>query len=68
MPSRRQDWATTWNQSRVFPYVQMHEFEGLLFTDAEAFTVCAQRDAREYRTVERTCSRRLWDAGGHQRQ
>ena len=27
----------SWDQSRVFPYVQMHEFEGLLFTDVEAF-------------------------------
>ncbi len=27
----------SWDQSQVFPYVQMHEFEGLLFTDAEAF-------------------------------
>ena len=29
----------SWDQSRVFPYVQMHEYEGLLFTDAEAFAV-----------------------------
>ena len=29
----------SWDQSRVFPYVQMHEFEGLLFTDVEAFAV-----------------------------
>lgn len=29
----------SWDQSRVFPYVQMHEFEGLLFADAEAFAV-----------------------------
>lgn len=27
------------DSSRVFPYVQTHEFEGLLFTDAEAFAV-----------------------------
>ena len=27
----------SWDQSRVFPYVQLHEFEGLLFTDVEAF-------------------------------
>ena len=29
--------SRSWNQSRVFPYVQMHEFEGLLFTDVRAF-------------------------------
>ena len=28
-----------WDQSRVFPYVQLHEFEGLLFTNVEAFAV-----------------------------
>lgn len=27
-----------WNQDRVLPYVQKHEFEGLLFSDAGAFS------------------------------
>ncbi len=27
----------SWNQSRAFPYVQLHEFEGLLFSDVTAF-------------------------------
>ena len=26
-----------WDASRVFPYVQMHEFEGLLFSDVDVF-------------------------------
>lgn len=26
-----------WDENRVFPYVQMHEFEGLLFSDVEVF-------------------------------
>ena len=26
-----------WDQSRVFPYVQKHEFEGLLFSNVEVF-------------------------------
>lgn len=26
-----------WNQSKVFPYVQRHEFESLLFSDVSAF-------------------------------
>lgn len=28
----------TWNQTRVIPYVQQYEFEGLLFSDVDAFT------------------------------
>jgi len=31
---RRRDW----DESKVFPYVQRHEFEGLLFSDVNAFT------------------------------
>ena len=27
-----------WNQNRVLPYVQEHEFEGLLFSDVDAFS------------------------------
>ena len=27
-----------WNEERVLPYVQMHEFEGLLFSDVTAFS------------------------------
>ena len=27
----------SWNETKVFPYVQRHEFEGLLFADVEAF-------------------------------
>lgn len=29
--------ARNWDESRVFPYVQLHEFEGLLFSDVNAF-------------------------------
>ena len=29
--------ARNWNQSRLIPYVQRHEFEGLLFSDVSAF-------------------------------
>ncbi len=28
----------SWNETRVFPYVQQYEFEGLLFADVEAFS------------------------------
>ena len=27
----------SWDQSRVFPYIQRHEFEGLLFSNVDAF-------------------------------
>ena len=27
----------SWDQSRIFPYIQQHEFEGLLFSDVESF-------------------------------
>ena len=27
----------SWDQSRVIPYVQQYEFEGLLFSDVDAF-------------------------------
>ena len=29
--------ARSWNETRVFPYVQKYEFEGLLFSDVSAF-------------------------------
>ena len=39
--------ARSWNQSRLVPYVQRHEFEGLLFSDVSAFAglVYATEDA-----------------------
>ena len=35
-----------WNQHRVFPYVQMHEFEGLLFSDVRAFSTMVDAPLR----------------------
>ena len=37
----------SWNQSRVFPYVQKHEFEGLLFSESNVFSnlIGASQDA-----------------------
>ncbi len=34
----------SWNQTRVFPYVQRHEFEGLLFSNVERFTTLPTED------------------------
>ena len=34
----RQKLGHPWHQKKVFPYVQRHEFEGLLFSDVDAFT------------------------------
>ena len=28
-----------WNENRILPYIQRHEFEGLLFSDVKAFSV-----------------------------
>ena len=33
--------AGSWNQSRIFPYIQRHEFEGLLFSDVNSFVRAA---------------------------
>ena len=35
-----------WNQYRVLPYVQMHEFEGLLFSDVRAFSTMVDAPLR----------------------
>lgn len=51
----------SFNESRIYPYVQMHEFEGLLFSDVDAFgylniheeTLNTLRDIRSrFRTPE----------------
>ena len=31
----------SWDQSRIFPYIQRHEFEGILFSDVNAFATAA---------------------------
>ena len=31
----------SWDQRRVFPYIQRHEFEGLLFSDTQSFSSLA---------------------------
>ena len=44
--------SRSWNQSRVFPYVQMHEFEGLLFTDVRAFAAVPSATPETIETLE----------------
>lgn len=34
----RQQLGHLWHPQKVFPYIQLHEFEGLLFSDVDAFT------------------------------
>lgn len=52
--------ASNWREDRVLPYVQRHEFEGLLFSDVDAFSsaVNATADAvdglRQVRSEFRT--------------
>lgn len=36
-----------WDQRRVFPYVQRHEFEGLLFSDVESFSTLGLSEINE---------------------
>ncbi len=43
--------SRSWNQSRVFPYVQMHEFEGLLFTDVRAFAAVPSASPETIQTL-----------------
>ena len=37
----------SWNETRVFPYVQRHEFEGLLFSSVESFRTLSTEDVDE---------------------
>ena len=44
----------TWDQTRVFPYVQKHEFEGLLFSNVEVFGLSfdlPEESVRELRRI-----------------
>ena len=34
----RQQFGRRWHPKKVIPYIQLHEFEGLLFSDVDAFT------------------------------
>ena len=36
--------SRNWNGTRVFPYVQQHEFEGLLFANVERFAALSMED------------------------
>ena len=36
--------SSGWDQRKVIPYVQKHEFEGLLFSDVSAFSVMTGAD------------------------
>lgn len=42
----------SWDQSRIFPYVQRHEFEGLLFTDVSAFSQLSQTSSTMLRELQ----------------
>ena len=42
----------SWNETRVFPYVQRHEFEGLLFSNVEGFTTLLAEDVDAARVGE----------------
>ena len=44
---------SSWNQTLVFPYVQKHEFEGLLFSDMDAFERAIQVLGVTRETIEK---------------
>ena len=43
----------TWDQRRVIPYVQQHEFEGLLFSNVEAFELSFDLPEESIRALRR---------------
>ena len=43
----------SWDQSRVFSYVQRHEFEGLLFSDVSAFASLVEASGDSIRELKR---------------
>ncbi len=47
----------SWDQSRIFPYVQRHEFEGLLFSDVGAFSRLRQTSDMVLRELQQIRSR-----------
>ena len=56
-----------WDENKVFPYVQMYEFEGLLFSNVDVFAT--QIDfPRDFCGGATGCPRAVQDSRGHQRQ
>ena len=49
--------ARSWNQSRLVPYVQRHEFEGLLFSDVSAFAGLVYANEEAVTELQRVRSR-----------
>lgn len=41
----RQDLGRWWHPQKVFPYIQQHEFEGLLFSDVSVFASLVDKEA-----------------------
>ena len=54
-----------YDERSVFPYVQVHEFEGLLFSERGRIRNATPRRAGRRTRID---SLRVQDAGGHQRQ
>lgn len=46
-----------WKGGRLMPYVQMHEFEGLLFSDVNAFAILPDVSQQAVRKLERVRAR-----------
>ena len=46
-----------WDRSRIFPYIQRHEYEGLLFSDVNAFARAANATSECVEGLRKICSR-----------
>ena len=46
-----------WDRSRIFPYIQRHEYEGLLFSDVNAFARAANATSACVEGLRKICSR-----------
>ena len=46
----------SWDQYRVFPYIQRHEYEGLLFSDVNAFARAANATSECVEGLRKICS------------
>lgn len=49
--------SRSWDQSRVFPYIQQHEFEALLFSEVTAFAEAINAPEESVAELRRICCR-----------
>lgn len=52
----RQQFGRRWHPKKVIPYIQLHEFEGLLFSDASVFAGLVYAPAGSVEALRNICS------------